>query len=115
MLLSDILEHLIRMDHTQAKLNFVCMPTCSPSFSYCDRRTCSSSGFNGLSGISADSVARARNDREKFERTFLHQQHLKEPSWSVKLCEDEKSRCTQHNGYKVPYLRMFRYPYLHGS
>jgi len=30
-------------------LNLVCTPTCSPSFSYCDRRTWSSAGFSGLS------------------------------------------------------------------
>lgn len=33
---------------THAKLNFVCTPTCSPSFSYCARRTWSSAGFSGL-------------------------------------------------------------------
>jgi hypothetical protein len=34
----------------QAKLNFVCRETYSPSFSYWERRTWSSAGFRGLSG-----------------------------------------------------------------
>lgn len=38
--------------HTQAKLNFVCRDTYSPSFSYCDRKTWSSAGLSGLSYVS---------------------------------------------------------------
>lgn len=65
-LLADLGEHSILSDPgaisafldvnleaapTHAKLNLVCTPTCSPSFSNCDRRTWSSAGFSGLINV----------------------------------------------------------------
>ena len=40
-------------------MNFVCRPTYSPSFSYCARKTCSSSGLSG------DSTSAASNGNER--------------------------------------------------
>jgi hypothetical protein len=111
----------VSSNQTQAKLNLVCTPTCSPSFSYWARRTCSSAGFSGLI------VGQYRSSRALWlvivglesryllgaGRTFLHQQHLKAHVSLAWLFLVEEHRGKWQSGYEVEYPRLCG-PYLQG-